>query len=68
MLDGFAAGLGETFARACGTTGQALGLGRAAARSARAIVAAVVEKLDEAGITMGQAGQLGHRDGRRPST
>jgi DNA-binding XRE family transcriptional regulator len=81
--------LGEAFARACGATGEALGLAKPAvaplpspvqaraaydaavysaaeeadvpARTARALVGAVLAKLREAGVTMGQAADLGRR-------
>jgi DNA-binding XRE family transcriptional regulator len=81
--------LGEAFARACGTTGEALGLAKPApaplltavqarttydaaiysaaeeadvpAKAARILVAAVIAKLCDAGVTMGQAEDCGRR-------
>ena len=81
--------LGDAFARACGTTGEALGLPKPAltpppgpaqaraaydaavysaaeeadvpAKTARVLVAAVVARLREAGVTMGQAEDCGRR-------
>jgi DNA-binding XRE family transcriptional regulator len=81
--------LGEAFARACGTTGEALGLAKPAsaslltavqarttydaavysaaeeaavpAKAARVLVAAVLAKLRDAGVTIGQAEDCGRR-------
>jgi DNA-binding XRE family transcriptional regulator len=87
--------LGEAFARACGTTGEALGLAKPApapllaavqarttydaavysaaeeadvpAKTARILVAAVIARLREAGVTMGQAEDCGrHASSARP--
>ena len=88
-LHGLDARLGDAFARACGTTGEALGLPKPAltpppgpaqaraaydaalysaaeeadvpAKTARVLVAAVVARLREAGVTMGQAEDCGRR-------
>jgi hypothetical protein len=88
-LHGLDPRLGDAFARACGTTGEALGLPRPAVASApgpvqaraaydaavysaaeetdvppktaRVLVAAVLAKLHEAGVTMGQAEGLVRR-------
>jgi DNA-binding XRE family transcriptional regulator len=87
-LHGLDPRLGDAFARACGTTGEALGLPKPAAaapgaaqarvaydaavysaaeeaevppKTARVLVAAVIAKLREAGVTMRQAEDLGRR-------